>query len=395
MNSLLKNTWFATALCLSCTTAMAQTTPHIDLSARLLKQNISEYPGRNICLSPLSLEMAMGMVSNGAEGNTRQEIFRALNWQGMSQEEINRRQQERMKSLHSNEEITVELANSIWVNKKAARLKRSFVKANKNYFNAEVARLAFNADATQKINKWCADHTRNKIPSIIDQINPAAQMYLINALYFNGTWINKFDSVMTRPEPFHFTGGGETSVSMMHQQSHYDYAETEDCQIIDMPFLSVGKQEYSMYVLLPRKQNTADALLETLDGKKWMELTSALASEEVRLSLPKFKVEYSTSLNKTLEALGIHDAFQAGLADFSGISKTPLCIDQVLQKTFFEVTEQGAEAAAVTAIAMMRSSLVQPNDIKTMTVDRPFLFVLYEKSSNTILFIGKIENPAY
>lgn len=394
MNPIFKNTLAAAAVCLSCTTAIAQTPSHIDLSTRLLQQNISESPGRNICLSPLSLEMAMGMVSNGAEGNTRQEIFQTLGWQGMTQEEVNRRQQERMRALRSNEEITVELANSIWVNKKTGKPKRTFVKANKNYFNAEVARLAFNADAAAKINKWCADHTRNKIPNIIEQINPGAQMYLINALYFNGTWINQFDSNMTRPEPFRLAGGGETSVSMMHQQNYYDYTETEDCQVIDMPFLSVGKQEYSMYILLPDKQTSPDALLETLNEKKWRELTSALTSEEVRLTLPKFKIEYSTLLNKTLETLGIRDAFHAGLANFSGISKTPLYIDQVLQKTVFEVTEQGAEAAAVTSISMMRSSLIQPDDIKTMTVDRPFLFILYEKSSNTILFIGKIENPA-
>lgn len=395
MNHILKNTFAAAAFTLSCFATMAQGPSHIDLSARLLQQNISESPGRNICLSPLSLEMAMGMISNGAGGNTRQEIFQALGWQGMTQDEVNRRQQERMKALRSNEEITVELANSIWINKKAGKPKRAFVKANKNYFNAEVARLTFNADAAVKINKWCADHTRNRIPSIIDQLNPAAQIYLINALYFNGTWINHFDSNMTRPAAFHLPGGGETTVSMMHQQSHYDYAETEDCQIIDMPFLSVGKQEYSMYVLLPGEGTSADALLETLNGEKWAELTSALASEEVRLALPKFKIEYGTLLNRTLQDLGIRDAFAAGLADFSGISKTPLCIDQVIQKTVFEVTEKGAEAAAVTAISMMRSSIVQPDDIKKMTVDRPFLFTLYEKSSNTILFIGKIENPAY
>lgn len=395
MSPILKNTLAATALCLSCTAALAQTPSHIEFSTRLLKQNVSESSGRNICLSPLSLEMAMGMVCNGAEGNTRQEIFQALGWQDMTQEEVNRRQQERMKTLRSNEEITVELANSIWVNKKEGKPKRAFIKANRNYFNAEVARLTFNADAAVKINKWCADRTRNKIPSIIDEINPAAQMYLINALYFNGTWISEFDSDKTRPEPFHLAGGAETSVSMMHQQSHYDYAETEDCQIIDMPFLSVGKPEYSLYVLLPKGQTSADALLETLNEKKWTELTSALTSEEVRLALPKFKIEYSTPLNRTLQALGIRDAFSAGLADFSGISKTPLCIDQVLQKTLFEVTEHGAEAAAVTAISMMRTSLIQPNDIKVMTVDRPFLFALCEESGNTILFIGKIENPVY
>jgi serpin B len=139
---------------------------------------------------------------------------------------------------------------------------------------------------------------------------------------------------------------------------------------------------------------TADVLLDALTAETWGEWTSALRSEDVRLTLPKFRVEYSALLNETLQALGIRRAFSTAQADFSGIVPSSLAIDRVVQKTYFDVTETGAEAAAVTAITMMRTSLPRPHKVRVMNVNRPFLFVLAEKSSGQVLFVGKVERPA-
>jgi serpin B len=337
----------------------------------------------------------MAMVANGAEGKTRREILDAMGWEGQTMTQVNQTEQKAMQTLQSTEDVTVEMANSIWLNRSATgRVKRSFTKTNRTYYDAEVVRLAFNAAATERINRWCATHTRDKITSILDQADPAAQMYLLNALYFKGTWIHRFIEGATRPDAFTLADGQTEQAPMMHQQAYFDYADLPLCQLLDMPFVSVGGPQYSLYVALPTEGVSADALLDVLTAETWQEWTSRLRSEDVRLTLPKFRVEYSAVLNETLQALGIRRAFSASQADFSGIGPSSLAIDQVLQKTYFDVTETGAEAAAVTAVTMMRASLARPHDVRVMNVNRPFLFVLAEKSSGQVLFVGKVENPS-
>lgn len=366
--------------------------PRVEMATRLLQENAATRPGGNVCLSPFSLQMAMAVAVNGAGGNTRREILQTMGWVGLSTEEVNFRMQSVIETLTHSEGITVETANSIWINKKVASPRRSFIKACRSYLGAEVSRLPFNVDAAAKINKWCADHTADRIPTIIDTVDPAAELYLLNALYFKGAWVNPFNAALTAPRPFHIAAGSPVQAPMMTQQSYYAYAETTTCQAVEMPFVSIGRQKYSLYVLLPKPGTTADALLETLPVQ-WESVTEALSSEDVRLTLPKFKMEYSTALNGTLMKMGIHDAFQPGRAHFDAMSKTPLYLNLVLQKTFIEVSEEGVEAAAVTAIAMTRSAAPRPHDVKVMTVDRPFLYLLVEKSSGTLLFVGKVENP--
>jgi serpin B len=387
----MKRLFFILMVCLTSGPLAAQ---NLDFAARLLRQNRTEHPGENLCLSPASVQMAMAMAANGAEGKTRREILDAMGWEGKSISQVNQIEQKAMQTLQSTEDITVEMANSIWLNRTAGRVKRSFVKTNRTYFDAEVNRLTFNAAATERINRWCATHTHDKITSILDQVDPAAQMYLINALYFKGTWIHRFSEGATRPDAFTPADGQAVQVQMMHQQAYYDYADLPLCQLLDMPFISVGGTQYSLYVALPAEGVTADALLDVLTEATWQEWTSRLRSEDVRLTLPKFRVEYSAVLNQTLQALGVRRAFSASQADFSGIAPSSLVIDQVLQKTYFDVSESGAEAAAVTAVTMMRTSLPRPHDVRVMNVNRPFLFVLAEKSSGQVLFVGKVENPA-
>lgn len=379
--------------CAFCVAGAQTSTSGFDFALRLLRQHRLEQPGSNLCLSPLSLEMAMGMAANGAAGSTRREIKEAMGWGSMSMSQFDHRQQQLLQQLQSGEDITVELANSVWINKQAGSVKRSFVKANKSYFNAEVTRLPFNASATERINRWCAAHTQDKITNIVEQVDAAVQMYLINALYFKGTWLNRFNEAVTRSDLFNTAHDGGVSVRMMHQQSYFEYAEQPEGQLVEMPFVCVGEQQYSFYVLLPAEGTTADAVLDSLSGTKWQQWIDALRSQEVNLSLPKFRMEYAAQLNTTLQALGIKRAFGAE-ADFSGISQKPLAIDVVLQKTYLDVTETGAEAAAVTAIAMMRATAMQAPKVKVMRVDRPFLFCLAEKKSGTVLFVGKVENPA-
>lgn len=366
---------------------------NMDVTARLLQQHQKEHADANFCLSPLSLQMAMAMVVNGAEGATQSEILNALGWKGQNLSQVNRAQNKCLQNMASDEDITVHIANSLWVNKQSKSLKRTFRRNVREYFDAEIARLSFNEAATERINSWCSEKTMGKIPTIVNQVEPAAQLYLINALYFKGAWINSFDPENTRPNAFRLTTGEEERVPMMSHQRYYDYAETDLCQMVKMPFRNVGEQSYSLYILLPKEDLTVSALLDRLSGEEWQRTTAQLRSQEVHLTLPKFRLEYTTPLNQTLRHMGIVRAFNASLADFGGISNTPLCIDLVIQKTFFDVTETGAEAAAVTAVAMLRSTAIKAHEVREMCVDHPFLFVLAEQKSGVVLFAGKVEDP--
>lgn len=388
---------FLSALIGTTTLCHGQKLPQVtqgDYAWPLLQKCVLTTPGENVCVSPLSLETAMAMLLNGADDNTHKEIQKTFGWSGMTNDEINKSQRQRIQTLTSAKSITVEMANSIWINRELKKVKRAFTKTNKKYYNAMISRLTMNETAETRINNWCAEHTHDKIKSIVSQLDPATQMLLINALYFKGNWMTQFEKELTEPGTFHLSDGKTLNeVPMMHHKGFYLYAETLHGQLIDLPFSSGGKQQYSMYFYLPTSSMSADDLLRQLNSTEWASAVSSLKSQEVRLTMPRFKMEYKIPLNKILMEMGIRDAFISGRADFSKISKSPLVVSNVLQKTFLEVNEYGAEGAAVTAITMLKSMAPRPTLVKEMTLDRPFVYMIVEKTTQSILFMGKIENP--
>ena len=236
------------------------------------------------------------------------------------------------------------------------------------------------------INDWASRATNRKIPSIMDEIDPNAVMFLINAVYFKGTWRSRFDAARTAASQFHAIGGANEPTTLMHQKEKLRYHETEDVQAVDLLY---GNSAFAMTVVLPRATRDINAMTEAMTLASWSELTEKFAEREVELYLPKLKLEYERTLNDDLKALGMHQAFIEGGADFTRMSPVgrELFISTVKQKTFVDIHEEGTEAAAVTTVTMAPTSMPV---IPVMRVDRPYLFAIRERFSGTILFVGKV-----
>lgn len=344
-------------------------------------------PDANTFISPLSVSMALGMTLNGANGDTRAAMEETLALSGLSPAEINDAYERLIRLLRElDPNVTFELANSIWYRDGFA-VEPAFIQTNQEHFDAAVRGLDFSrSDAPDVINGWVADKTRGKIDTILDRIDPLEVLFLINALYFKGTWTYEFEKSKTRDEPFTQHDGSTTQVPMMRQTTDLPYVETETLQAVDLPY---GDSLYSMTVLLPKAGHDVDDVVADIDAEQWNAWTERLAPRAVNLRLPRFTLEYKKKLNDVLTALGMGVAFDCDEADFTGIHpNADLCISRVKHKTFVEVNEEGTEAAAVTSVGVQLTSV--GGGATPVHVDRPFALVIRERHSGTILFIGKV-----
>ena len=348
-----------------------------------------EKSNENFCFSPLSASWALSMAANGADGTTREQMYETLGFSCNDAEKINAFQQKIIKRLAilDPEKVTVSVANSMWVNENF-KIKKEFEKSNTAYYDAAVKNIKFDDAAAKAINDWCSQKTEGKITEIVKEINPLTELFLINALYFNGRWTDTFNKKRTKEEEFTKENGEKIKVQMMHLKDNLYYYEDENVQMVAKPF---GQKKLDMLFILPREGVTMDKsvqlLSENLDA--WYSDTEM---EEVNLGLPRYKAEYSTSLKKCLQSLGMSDAFTPGKANFSALSKEPLFIGDVLQKTFVKVDEEGAEAAAVTAVTLLAMAAGPPQP-KHMLINRPFIYIIRERETGNILFIGRNGHP--
>ncbi len=353
---------------------------------RLLSIVNQTEPGENVFLSPLSVSMALGMALDGADGSTLDSMKQALGLSDFSMQQINDSYKSITALLESlDPNVTMNIANSVWI-KNSFPVLSSYLHDCSTYFDAEASTLDFTSpDALQTINGWVNSKTNGKIPTILNQIPQDVVMYLINAIYFKGTWTFQFDPSKTTDTTFS-TPSGTIPCKMMYQHAKYAYRATNAEQIIDLPY---GNGLFSMTIILPAQSMTIDDYVAGLTQQKWETLTSGLDSADVDLSLPKFKIEYEAALNDDLKAMGMEIAFSDS-ADFSRISTIPLYISEVAHKTFVEVNEEGTEAAAATAIGFTPTAIVEN---PTMRIDHPFLCAIREHATGTVLFIGKIASP--
>ncbi|MFC2077054.1 serpin family protein [candidate division KSB1 bacterium] len=344
---------------------------------------------KNIFISPLSVSMALGMAVNGAAGETETAMRNTLELAGLSLGEINESYQGLIKLLTElDPEVAFRIANSIWYRQGYA-FEQTFLDINRKYFNAEVAGLDFDdPKSVDTINSWVDENTNGKIEEIIDSIDPMDIMFLINAIYFKGTWTSEFNEDETKDDEFTRLDGSKTPCKMMIQTGDFEYFSNDDFQAVNLPY---GDGEFSMTVILPYEGTDINELVGNMDGGQWDSWLNGLAEQSVTIELPRFKLEWELKLNDVLQALGMSVAF-SGEADFTKMYKPGgIYIDEVRHKTFVEVNEEGTEAAAVTIIKMRDSAGgVSP---MYMRVDRPFLFVIHENFSQTILFVGKIVEP--
>lgn len=352
-----------------------------------LFQDITAYDESDIVfISPLSASIALSMTAAGAEGATQEEMLRTLGFGGLSVKDLNACNRGIIDLLSSDPEgVELNVANSLWVSDRFT-LKSRYIRTAGSEYSARVSNLDFSDPASPSvINRWCAENTAGRIDKMIENIDPATQMYLLNALYFKGMWTTPFDAANTRKDIFH-GNRMDSEVEFMHRTASFPYYIGPEGALLELPY---GEGSFVMDIFLPAEGVSAEEFASGLDGEALSTLTGLQQSDRIKVTLPKFKAEYETSLNATLQRLGMRDAFTPS-ADFSGMSKEPLMISEVKQKTFIEVNEEGSEAAAVTSVAVMRTSLApEPLEFR---VDRPFVFLIRERTSGTVLFMGLVRN---
>lgn len=347
--------------------------------------------GKNTFISPLSVSQALGMTYNGAAGATAQEMANVLGYAELSSETINETSNKlRTSLLDADKTISFSIANSIWYRNDFI-INPTFVATNATYYNSITQGLDFSqAEASKNtINKWVNTQTRGKIPTIVDEIKPDNVMFLINAVYFKGTWKYTFNKNATTTQAFYNNGTEEIWAPMMTQECSLGYYSSSTFSAAELPY---GNGHFSMVVILPNDGQTLANIVSSLDAESWDAMIADIDTTAVKLYLPKFKNECDLTLNQTLIDLGMPLAF-TDLADFSNMG-TPsnLCISKVKHKTFIEVSEEGTEAAAVTSVTMDLTSVgpdPKPNYM-TFRVDKPFIYAIREKDTGAIVFIGQV-----
>ena len=348
---------------------------------------------KNIFISPFSVSVALAMTLNGAAGETEQAMTNTLQLHGLDSESINTGYAGlRQTLLTSDPKVTLTIANSLWA-RQGFSFKPDFLQRNTQFFGAEISTLDFdNSSASKTINQWVDINTNGKIQKIVgDQIDPITVLFLINAIYFKGTWQKEFDPSKTREGPFHLANGDEKQVPMMRQQRWYPYYREENFQAISLAY---GDGQMSMYIFLPDRESDLNIFLENLNAESWENWMSQFHEQDVSLVMPKFKLEYGKTLNDPLKALGMDVAFDPELADFSRMASLEfgnLYIEKVVHKTFVEVNEEGTEAAAATSVEVGVKS-VPPPPI-SFSVDRPFFFAIRDNETKTVLFMGIVVEP--
>jgi serpin B len=356
----------------------------------MLFDKLPDSKGSNVMVSPLSISLALSMTLNGAEGETRSAMIKALGFEGITVEEINQIYLDLITALKkADSEVALNIANSIWIKKNYPVLS-PFIADNQKYYDARVERLDFNQAAVNTINSWVNEKTNTKIPKILDEISAEEIMFLINAIYFKGTWETEFDASKTFNTDFTLSGSQNITVPMMKLKDKFAYADQTGYQAVKLPY---GRGKFQMIVLLPDPDKNVDELAAQLDTEKWEALASSLNTPvEVDLWLPKFKFSWESELNDLLKSLGMGIAFSAGHADFSKINADDqLFITKVIHKSFIEVNEEGTEAAAATLVGIGKTSIGP--EIPEFHATRPFLFYITEEDTGAILFAGKVENP--
>ena len=360
-----------------------------DFAFNIFNKLIMEDSGQNIFISPLSILLALAMTYNGAVGDTNLAMADAMEFSGMDMEELNQGFSDLMVSiLNGDPGVQINIANSIW-----SRLgfdpEEDFVDINKKYYSSEVKELNFSDPAAvDTINSWIADATEEKIKKMLTEIPGDVVMYLINAIYFKGDWTYPFEEEATYEEDFNLEDGSKKSVEMMHIVEHYDCITGENFGMVRLPY---GDEKFSMYIVLPDEGVAVDSIVGFLDSYYYDNLRNSMVESEIRLAMPKYKMEYGVKvLNDVLTELGMGIAFGPE-ADFSGINPG-LFISEVMHKAVIEVNEKGSEAAAATVVAIAESAM-PVDEIIEFIVDRPFFFVIAEDRSGAVLFMGKVVSP--
>ena len=343
--------------------------------------------GSNV-VSPMSVTYLMAMLANGAEASTREEIMDAIGAKDFDIDEMNAFYAYLIRRAKTaDKQTTLNIANYIALNKEF-KLKKKFASTIADSYQGAVESLDFtNPESTKRINGWCSEHTNNMIPTIIDQVEPSAVAYILNAIYFNGTWTDKFDNNNTKKEQFNGYTRDIMYVDMMHRNAKYYYTSNDVYSAVTLPY---GSGAYSMTVILPNEGKFITDLTRTLNADTIASLRRNMEECLVDLKLPRFTTEMKLPLKGIVAKLGAPSMFDATRADFSSFANGNVYVSEMLQKAKIEVSEEGTKAAAVT-MGMVKLTSMRPQEPRRVDFhcDRPFVYMIQDNYTGAILFMGQ------
>jgi serpin B len=359
----------------------------IDIYKKFTQEN-----DQNVFFSPISLSMALGMTYAGTKGETKSQLSSVLNFplddkrfhkqMGAIQDEL---------LFKGSKGVEISLANQLWADK-SYKFRCSYIRYVKKSYNAPVQRLDFSNnpnDSRLEINKWVESQTKNRIKDLLPDgsISNLTAMVLTNAIYFKGQWDNKFEEELTEEGSFVTSSGKQVKAKMMNANDKFKIYQGNGVQLLELPY--AGK-DFSMLVMLPNKGTSLNGVEKHIKLEDLNHFIDLMIESDVRISFPKFKFEAKYALKPVLAEMGMPIAFSND-ADLSGMSrKKDLKIDEVFHKAFVEVSEEGTEAAAATAVVIVRKSISIPVEF---IADRPFMFLIRENANGHILFMGRVTNP--
>jgi len=361
-----------------------------DFAFNVFRQLDSEDGEKNIFISPLSISAALTMAYQGAGSTTRDAMAETLGYNDMEIEKINESFKNLLGMLNrKDKKIEINISNSIWY-RQGRKIKDEFLSVNKDIFGASVSELDFSdPESADKINRWISDSTKGKIEKMIEPPIPAdVVMYLINAIYFKGEWTEKFDKNLTFNSEFHSGNGRVSDIMMMYKNGNAEYGAGDQWKAVRLPY---GKGSMSMYCILPEEGISVNDFIADMNTEKWEQIKGSISeTEDVVLQIPRFKIDYGIKeLKDSLTAMGMGEAFTGG-ADFSGI-REDIYISSVMHKAVVEVNEEGSEAAAATVVEMTEAAAAEPI---MFIADRPFVFIIADDETGSVLFMGKVFDGA-
>ena len=360
-----------------------------DFGVRLFQTSMEE--GKNTLISPLSVLYALAMTTNGADGNTLAQMEQVL---GMDCENLNSFMLAYLDLLPESEKYKMSLANSIWFKDDPNFIvEQSFLQTNADYYGADAYKAAFDEDTRNDINNWVKEHTDGMIPEIIDEIPDEAIMYLVNALAFEAEWADVYEEHQIREGRFTMEDGTRQDVDMMHSQEH-TYLEDD----LSTGFIKYYKdRRYAFVAMLPNEGITVSEFVDSLTGEHLRSLLNNPQNVTVYATMPKFETEYDIEMSEVLQEMGMTDAFDWHVADFSrlgtyNVDGMNICINRVLHKTFISVTELGTKVGAATAVEMVAEGAAEIQEYREVVLDRPFVYMLIDCETNLPFFIGTMMN---
>ena len=360
-----------------------------DFGVRLFKTSMEE--GENTLISPLSVLYALAMTANGADGETLAQMEQVL---GMGVDNLNSYMLTYLDLLPETKDYKMSLANSIWFKDDPNFLvEQSFLQTNADYYGAGAYKAAFDEGTRNDINNWVKEHTDGMIPEIIDEIPDEAIMYLVNALAFDAKWADEYEEHQIREGRFTMEDGIRQDVDMMHSEEH-TYLEDD----MATGFIKYYKdRKYAFVAMLPNEGVSVSQYVDSLTGEHLRELLNNPLDVTVFASIPKFETEYDIEMSEVLQEMGMTDAFDWRVADFSrlgtyNVDGMNICISRVLHKTFISVSEQGTRAGAATAVEMVAEGAMEIVEFKEVVLDRPFVYMLIDCETNLPFFIGTMMN---